>query len=125
LDCGVEDERLLDCGHLFQYACPGKSMDAFILYCEQINKCHVAIRRKLRALNRLHGALKKSFEFSIVVTASKARAGTRHRPVRRLQRRHWRAATSSLSNAISTRLFASNCPKSFIPFVRIYSWFPV
>jgi hypothetical protein len=35
-DCGVADERLLDCGHLFQYACPGKSMDVFILSCERI-----------------------------------------------------------------------------------------
>jgi hypothetical protein len=35
-DCGVDAEPLLDCGHLFQYACPGKSIDAFILSCEQI-----------------------------------------------------------------------------------------
>lgn len=35
-ECGIPDDRLLDCGHSFQYLCPGKFMDAFIFSCGRI-----------------------------------------------------------------------------------------
>ena len=33
---GVPDECLLECGHSFQYLCPGQSMDEFFFACERI-----------------------------------------------------------------------------------------